>query len=137
MRFICDVMLGKLAKRLRLLGFDTVYVRSGDALEHYMRTEGDRVLLTRRSRITAPAGTVHIESERVAEQLRQIKDLIRSAIDMDRLFLRCTECNSELIEVDKTEIESLVPEFVFHDYARFRDAPRVRGSIGRDRTRKA
>jgi uncharacterized protein with PIN domain len=123
MRFICDVMLGKLAKRLRLLGFDTIYARSSGALEELKGKEGDRVLLTRRSTMEGCTGTVRVESERVAEQLREIRGLIGPAIDKGRVFGRCTECNAELIEVEKTEIESLVPEFVYHTHARFRVCP--------------
>ncbi len=123
MRFICDAMLGKLAKRLRLLGFDTVYARSEESLIRYRLKEGDRVVLTRRHKLAAPAGTVHIESERVSEQLREIKEMIRSTIDMDRVLRRCTQCNGELVEVDKTEIEWRVPEFVYHNYARFNACP--------------
>jgi len=123
MRFICDAMLGRLARRLRLLGFDTVYARSASALEEYRRKEADRVLLTRRSRIEANARMVRIESEHVVEQLREIKALIGPTIDTERIFRRCIECNTELIEAEKTEIESRVPEFVYHAHARFRVCP--------------
>ena len=123
MRFICDVMLGKLAKRLRLLGFDTVYARSVGALEEYSRIEGDRVFVTRRSTAAGFDRTVHIESEQIRQQLIQIKELIKSGLNADRVFHRCLECNAELADVEKTEIESLVPEFVFHSYAHFKVCP--------------
>jgi uncharacterized protein with PIN domain len=123
MRFICDVMLGRLARRLRLLGFDTVYARSADALDELRGKEGDRVLLTRRSTIEANARTVRIESEQVAEQLQEIRGLVGPAIDKEKTFRRCTECNAELVEVDKSEIESRVPEFIYHTHARFRVCP--------------
>jgi len=182
MRFICDAMLGRLARRLRLLGFDTVYARSAIELEECRREGADRILLTRRSRNKRPcckqqgiennerkrvfegeapqalpvegatrapviaqgakrkkvppcgkaAGNpqvdtdvkmVLIESEHVEEQLREIKGLIGPAIDKERIFRRCIECNTELVEAEKTGIESRVPEFIYHTHARFRLCP--------------
>ena len=123
MRFVCDAMLGRLARRLRLLGFDTVYARSADELEGYKKEEADRILLTRRSRIDTNARMVRVESEHIEEQLREIKGLIGPAVDRERIFRRCIECNTELIEAEKTEIESHVPEFVYHTHARFRVCP--------------
>ena len=94
-------------RRLRLLGFDTDYAKSARcAWTKIRRAEGDRVLLTRRSTIEADARSIRIESEQVAEQLREIKGLVGPAIDKERIFRRCTECNAELVEIDKTEIES-------------------------------
>jgi len=123
MRFVCDAMLGRLVRQLRLLGFDTVYARGAGELKEYERQEGDRILLTRRSSSDTNARMVRIESEHVAEQLREIKGLIGPAIDKERIFRRCIECNTELIEAEKTRIESRVPEFVYHTHARFRVCP--------------
>ena len=123
MRFVCDAMLGRLVRQLRLLGFDTVYARGAGELKEYERQEGDRILLTRRSSSDTNARMVRIESEHVEEQLREIKDLIGPAIDRGRTFRRCIECNTELVEAEKTEIESRVPEFVYHAHARFRVCP--------------
>ena len=123
MRFVCDAMLGRLVRQLRLLGFDTVYARGAGELKEYERQEGDRILLTRRSSSDTNARMVRIESEHVAEQLREIKGLIGPAIDRERTFRRCIECNTELIEAEKTRIESRVPEFVYHTHARFRVCP--------------
>lgn len=123
MRFICDAMLGRLARRLRLLGFDTLYAGSADALEELKREGGGRIVLTRRSRIETDAKTVRIGSEQVAEQLREIRDLIGPAIDKEKIFRRCIECNTELLGAEKSEIEPRVPEFVYHAHASFRVCP--------------
>jgi uncharacterized protein with PIN domain len=123
MRFVCDVMLGRLAKYLRILGFDAVYVKGGASLEHYVREGGDRVFLTRRTGTTHFARTIHIRSDAVREQLKEIRDLIRPCLKRENVFGRCVECNTELVKVDKEEIESLVPEFVYHNYARFKRCP--------------
>ncbi len=69
------------------------------------------------------AKTVRIGSEIASGQLREIKALVKPAIDRGAVFGRCIECNVELLEADKTDIEPLVPEFVYHHYARFKICP--------------
>ncbi len=126
MRFVCDVMLGKLAKYLRILGFDTVCAQTPAALEHYRAHDGDRILLTRRKAPSGFAKTVRIDSERASEQLLEIKALLKPFISDGALFGRCIKCNVELAEADKADIEPLVPEFVYHHYSRFKMCPSCR-----------
>ncbi len=123
MNFICDVMLGKLAKYLRILGFDTIYIKNARAIEDYKRLKSERLFLTRRTKETGYERTVHIKSEVPLEQLREIKGLIRPHVKSGAVLNRCIECNNELVDVDKKDIEPLVPEFVFHTYVRFRMCP--------------
>jgi len=123
MRFVCDAMLGKLAKYLRLLGFDASYAPSVAALEGEMRRDPDRVVLTRRTKTDFSSPTVRVRSEIVRAQLDEIKGLINAGIDRKAVLGRCIECNLALVDADKTDVESLVPEFVYHAYARFRSCP--------------
>jgi uncharacterized protein len=123
MKFVCDAMLGKLAKYLRLLGFDASYARNKAALTDRLSQDPDRILLTRRSGSEFSSPTIHIRSELVREQLDEIKGLIKAGFNKDTALSRCVECNVSLAEVDKEEVESRVPEFVYHTYARFRLCP--------------
>jgi uncharacterized protein with PIN domain len=123
MRFVCDVMLGKLAKYLRILGFDAVYAASPAALDRCRVHDGDRILLTRRKGPSPFARTVRIESENAAEQLREMKALIKPAISRSAVFGRCIECNVALIEAGKADVEPRIPEFVYHHYTRFKLCP--------------
>ncbi len=123
MRFVGDAMLGKLAKYLRLLGFDAAYAANPAALERIRLHEGDRVLLTRRKGPTRFPTTILIHSEIAREQLKELKALIKPAIRRDAVFNRCLECNAELVEADKADIEPDVPEFVFHHYTHFKRCP--------------
>lgn len=122
MKFICDVMLGKLARYLRLLGFDTVYARNAAELERLRAAHPDRLLMTR-AKGTAGVRVVVIASEIPREQVRELKSLLQPAIDRASVMTRCIECNRELMPVDKHEIEFLVPEFVFHNYSTFKRCP--------------
>ena len=123
MKFVCDAMLGKLAKYLRLLGFDASYAPSKAALEREMLREPGRMVLTRRTKNDFSSPTVRVRSEMVRAQLDEIKDLIKVDVDKTAVLDRCIECNLLLVDVDKTDVESLVPEFVYHAYARFKVCP--------------
>jgi len=123
MRFICDVMLGKLARHLRLFGLDAVYVKTEDDLRDCLRREPDRILLTRRRRVDVSSPRIQIRSEIAREQLLEMAGVIKASVRKEQLFSRCIECNVELIHVDREEIEPLVPEFVYHHYSRFMICP--------------
>jgi uncharacterized protein with PIN domain len=118
-KFVCDAMLGKLARHLRLFGLDAPYIRKSEYLSAYTEDEETPFFLTRRRESTSYLNTVHVLSDRVLDQLTEIKDLVRPYIRKERLLSRCVECNVELSWVEKGEIEHLVPEFVFHHYHRF------------------
>lgn len=100
-RFVADEMLGKLARELRALGYDTVYLKHvhDDEVLEVALAEG-RVLLTRDQELAERAGDrgVLVRSREPAEQFDQLladRDLEPDA----RAFLsRCLECNTVLVE---------------------------------------
>ena len=124
MRFACDVMLGKLAKYLRILGFDATYPLGDVAHSDLYDQEDPRVFLTRRRKVSAYERTVYITVENVREQFKELKELIKPFIDPDKVLSRCINCNVLLVDVKKETIEHRVPEFVFHTYNAFKVCPR-------------
>src|SRR5213593_2834768 len=80
MKFIADVMVGKLARWLRVLGFDTAYSNQYDDDEIIRRANADhRVILTRDTRLVARKHNgrcLLIDSGDYREQLRQILGLL-------------------------------------------------------------
>ncbi len=119
MRFACDSMLGKLAKYLRMLGFDTVYVKQPGQIEEYATQEDPPYFLTRRSKEVPYSRTVRLRSEHVREQLQELRQMIKGSFDPEKALARCITCNLPLTPVRKEDIEHLVPEFVFHSYTVF------------------
>jgi uncharacterized protein with PIN domain len=119
-------MLGKLAKWLRILGYDTLYfhaISDEELLNNALTT--DRILLTRDtklfSRIPSNQG-LFIASDHVAEQLKQV--VLALQLDWSQHTLtRCLECNAELERVTKEEIEPLVPDFIYHTHTDFARCP--------------
>lgn len=121
-RFIVDTMLGRLAKWLRILGYDTIYFSGkDDNLLIQMAREEGRVLLTRDTRLLKHKGLgphLFISSDHLKEQLRQV--VTKFELDPEEGFgSRCPCCNSELVGIEKGEAEGLVPEFVFREQEEF------------------
>ncbi|RKN08610.1 Mut7-C RNAse domain-containing protein [Streptomyces radicis] len=108
LRFLLDVHLGRLARRLRLLGVDAAYQSAdpGDpalaarsARERRVLLSRDRGLLRRRE-LWAGA---YVYSDRPEEQLRDV--LGRFAPDLAP-WTRCTACNGPLRPADKETVRS-------------------------------
>jgi hypothetical protein len=126
-KFIADEMLGKLAKWLRTIGYDTLYYNDGGADSGLVQRslEEDRIILTRDTRLVErklARNYVLIKSDNVWEQFEQVvKEL---ALDTkSRLFTRCLICNKELMSVDKTSVRDLVPVYTYQTQNEFYKCP--------------
>jgi uncharacterized protein len=122
-RFVADRMLGRLARWLRLLGYDVLYGSnfSGRGLVEAARREG-RVALTRdRRQLRDPdrPPLVFVDDDAVRDQLRQV--VRELGLDpWSGLFRRCVECNGEVEDVDREAAAGRVPPFVLATQERFR-----------------
>ena len=116
MKFIADVMLGRLAKRLRLLGYDVLYDPSLDDNGLIrLSLEEHRLMLTRDKALAArPLASNHlfINSELVDEQVEQVRSI--SPGDAAPLT-RCSVCNEPLASIPRQEARDLVPPYVFEN----------------------
>lgn len=126
-RFFASVMLGRLAKWLRILGYDTLYEREIEE-SHLLEIclSEDRILLTRNSALLRPntkATVLFLDSEKPLKQLRQLLDLPLIVIDRELMFTRCSHCNSLLIELNKAEVKGQVPPYVFSSEEVFLSCP--------------
>lgn len=121
--FIADVHLGRLARRLRLLGFDTVYQNDLDDPDIVaIAVAEDRTILTRDRGLLARRAArdrgLLIASGKVAEQVRQVLtafDLF-GAVDPFRF---CLACNGRITTIDRARAVSLVPAHIADKYAEF------------------
>lgn len=125
-RFIADEMLGKLAKWLRAIGYDTVYYTGGGdgALVQRALTEG-RIILTKDFNLTKrklARKALFIRSDYPREQLKQVVEDLQ--LDMqNRLFTRCLVCNQELVFVKKESVQDRVPVYTYLTQDRFYECP--------------
>jgi uncharacterized protein with PIN domain len=126
MKFVVDCMLGKLAKWLRILGFDADYLNKaedGDLLLAARREK--RVLLTKDQELFRSASglpRLFIESDNWPEQLAQVLDGFRLR-DRVRPHSRCLLCNVELKNLSKKSARNLVTPFVFERAPSFAVCP--------------
>ena len=109
-------MLGKLAKWLRLLGYDVLYQRSyGEEELTRLLAEGRRVLSRRMEAQARHPGVLLLRSDHVGEQLMELKNLGCLKLDRSRFFTRCLLCNVSLTQADPETAKSTLPEYVFHE----------------------
>ncbi|MEM3851960.1 MAG: Mut7-C RNAse domain-containing protein [Methanomassiliicoccales archaeon] len=108
-RFLADNMLGKLARWLRIMGYDTEYASEVCDSEIARRgIEEGRIILTRDRELSMRRNvrSLLIHSIDIDEQLKEVK----AHFELDlREETRCTICNGELRHVSPTEIRGLVP----------------------------
>lgn len=113
--FIADCMLGKLAKWLRILGFDVLYFSKIEDNELVRIAVRDgRVLLTRDTKLAGRARTVRtlfILSEKWEDQVRQVLDVF-SLRDEAAPHSRCIACNIALKPLSRERARNLVAPFV-------------------------
>jgi hypothetical protein len=128
-RFVLDVHLGTVARRLRLVGVDTAYAndRDDDALIEQANAE-QRVLLTRdrgllrRRRLWLGA---YVRGARPDEQLRDVLDRFAPPLAP---WTRCTACNGLLSPVRKADVEPLLrpgTRRTYQTFSRCADCGRV------------
>ena len=129
MAFAAENTLGKLAKWLRILGFDTLFDSGAGGLEFFRTVSPDRLLLTR----TGSVG-IHLRSDRLLfiranEPRQQLIEVIRR-LDIGLAdiapFTRCVECNQRIEAVQKRRIRDKVPDFVYESHENFQQCPRCR-----------
>jgi len=111
-RFVLDVHLGRLARWLRMLGFDTVYDNAyDDARIVDIAAREHRIILTRDRGLLKHARVTHGTWVRATDPRRQIDEVV------DRLdlrarfapFTRCMECNGALESRARADIAARVP----------------------------
>jgi uncharacterized protein with PIN domain len=109
-------MLGKLAKWLKILGFDAVFFsRIEDEDLMAIAQKENRILLTRDTGIIERARdmeTLFIESEDWRVQVQQVLDHFDLWGDVNPNS-RCIECNTPLREISKKRARNLVTPFVY------------------------
>lgn len=130
-KFVVDNNVGKLARWLRMLGYDALFINpiADDDLVEIARKEG-RVVLTkdtqiplRRLAVSGEVRVVYVEGDRVREQLCHVVGVLGLDHQTHR-FTRCLECNVPLVERAREDVQGQVPPYVFHTQSHFMGCPR-------------
>jgi len=125
-RFVLDVHLGRLARTLRLLGFDSLW--RNDATDDELAAiavDEKRILLTRDRGLLKRAKVTHGYLVRDTDRRRQIVEVLRRFDLFGAIapFGRCLACNGELEPVPKAEVEQRLPPRTRQDYDEFWTCP--------------
>jgi len=121
-RFAVENTLGKLAKWLRILGFDAFYQTDLSA-EKLMDMGTGRIVLTRTARIrgtNASRKLIFITSDNPFEQVREVLETLGIEPKDVLPFSRCVRCNTMIRKVDKDSIRKRVPDYVWETHDAFR-----------------
>ncbi|RJX33926.1 MAG: hypothetical protein C4525_08645 [Desulfarculus sp.] len=111
-------MLGRLARWLRLLGYDA------PLLPEPPRTIAeDEVLLTRRLRLQGRPRVVFIARDHLEDQLRQVVSELGLAPDPKLFFSRCLDCNLPVEPIDRAQAAGLAPDYVLDTAQSFNRCP--------------
>jgi uncharacterized protein len=118
-RFAVDHMLGKVAKWLRVLGFDVLYESLLDGEQIERLVQQGYIIITRTQkwcslpRVLCPGSN---------DSMEQFREVVASALilpDEIRPLHRCIRCNQWLESLSRSEAFGLVPDFVFETQVTF------------------
>lgn len=120
--FAADRTLGKLAKWLRILGFDTTLEIDAPVDRFHASLEIDRIVLTRtrsiKNRFKAHR-LVYITSNHLVLQLRQVITEIGICPSDTRPFSRCTHCNVPIVDAAAEDVCGLIPDYIYETHNEF------------------
>jgi hypothetical protein len=116
--FAAEKTLGKLAKWLRILGFDAIY--DPDIKNP---AESGRILLTRTKRIKYEYTTdklIFIKSDKPFKQLKEVIKALGIVKEDIKTFTRCIRCNTKIRMINKNSIRSVIPDYVWENQDSFK-----------------
>ncbi len=129
-KFFADNNVGKLAKWLRMMGYDTLFFNSGDdsSMIAIALAEG-RVILTRDTQImrrrvvtSGQLKAILIQGDEPEQQMCQVIDSLNLDCQF-RPFTICLECNQPLLPRSREQVKDLVPPYVFQTQVQYVECP--------------
>jgi uncharacterized protein with PIN domain len=121
-RFACDVHLGTLTRRLRLLGLSAWYrLDTDDATLARVAAEEDRILLSRDRGLLMRRGVVHGYCPRADDPDAQALEVVshyRLGAELEP-FARCVRCDGRLRPAAKAEVYAQLPPRTISEHDRF------------------
>jgi uncharacterized protein with PIN domain len=126
MLFLVDGMLGNVAKKLLLLGYDTEYFSDMNDLKLIQKAKNeDRIIISKDLQLIANAKksaiqTIQITKEDEIEQFSEILSTIHLELnDISGDTARCAKCNSNTSQISKSRISNKIPSKVLEFNEKF------------------
>jgi uncharacterized protein len=121
-KYLLTIDLNRLAKWLRMMGYDAVIIPSISISELIRRAIAEnRIILTRSIKLSKdkrPFSRILIHSENHLNQLKELLSYLHP--DEKYFFTRCLVCNRTLYPIGKDKVEGLVPDRSFQLHDEFR-----------------
>ena len=131
-KFIADHNVGKLARWLRLIGYDAEFFKGNESELVARALDEDRIILTRGTRIALRRMTksggiqvVTFVTDEPEEQACQLIDKLNLKIHYAN-FTLCLECNQAFEERQKEQLKGRLPPYVYKNMDRFTECPSCR-----------
>jgi uncharacterized protein with PIN domain len=129
-KFIVDNNVGKLARWLRLMGYDTLLLKQKDDNQMIQRTLSEnRVVLTkdaqfmkRRLVTNGILKAIHIKQDDPKLQVQEVVQILNLNYHF-KPFSLCLECNRMLTPRSKEEVQNLVPTHVLETQTQYTECP--------------
>jgi len=124
MKYLCDQMLGTLAKWLRLCGFDTFFTNSDiddKELLDISRNE-NRILITRSKQIIDKGRKKNLKIiELTTTDLDKQLEIVLKKVKIDEKLIlsRCSLCNTILVTIKKEEVIDKIPKISYENSEKF------------------
>ena len=130
LKFIVDNNVGKLAKWLRIMGYNARFFEgSSDSQMVAIALAENRVILTRDTQImrrrlvtSGQLKAILIQSDEPERQIRQVIDALKLDCQFQPFSL-CLECNQPLAERSRELVKDLVPPYVFQTQNQYMECP--------------
>ena len=118
-------MFGRTAKWLRLLGYDTLYSNSiSDDKFLEIAQKKNRILITKDEELVERAKSqnikvVYLKGRNYIENLALLAKQFEIKLIIDPKSSRCPTCNYQIMSINKSEIEHLVPKSTYNLFNEF------------------
>jgi uncharacterized protein len=116
MRFVCDSTVGKLARFLRMAGFDTAYVKEENlARVLAISKEENRLMVSRNSKylkLQLASNFYHLTADEPVDQFRKLVTDLQMQLDEKRFLTRCLQCNEPLEKIAMEKVSERLYDFV-------------------------
>lgn len=125
MKFIADIMVGKLSRYLRMAGYDVLYKNTAtddEIIKTALKTgrvvlSRDSLMLTRKEFKNGRIKYLLIRDDRLKNQLEQVRSEL--GLSLKPNLIRCIECNSMLVGATKEDVKNKVPPYVYKTQQNF------------------
>lgn len=125
-KFLVDFMCGRLAKWLRILGYDTEFYKETSRNKILIESlRGQRIILTRDTKLSNKKAykILLIKSDKIREQIGQVLKELNLKLNEEKFFSRCSLCNKLVIKVEKEKVKDDIPLYVYETQQEFYQCP--------------